>query len=316
MTTINGFDIANLGMFILRGGDYDLFTFPERKPVEQNSWYEEQGAETDLSEAFFNEKKVTVSFYIRAKAGADFFLNLYSFFDLLVQNTSVELNISEFGKTFTLRYLSCPQYQHRGGMYKLAGDKSGRIEVEFSMDHPLQFLDGDNKQPANGRTSPTFVSLNGMDLKDFGIVVNQCYNTVLQLPKRKQPLTISARNQTGLDVFSSDVQTFEEKRVTIDCTMLAENQTQFWHNYEALFNNLRLTQPVTLSTANLDSEPCYYVSMQNFQKLRPLSVRPIVSFSLVLALVNSDYTDGNYLITNENDYIITNDNNYITYDTD
>ena len=308
---INGVDIGDLGMFILRGGDYDFLSFPERKEPEQTNWHEYDGIDVDLSEIYFREKKVVIRFYIKGESGDEFIRNLNQFHTLISSPGDKQLYSREFDKTFLLRYVSCPVFAHRGGMYKL-GIKRAEINVEFSMDNPLQLFTGSsNLAPRNGRNSKTFVKINNHDLSDFGIIVNECYNTVLNLPAAKQPLTRSISNVNGLIVYPAAQTTFEAQQVTIECTMTANNRDDFYYNYEALFNNLSLKEAVGLSTFTYDDAPCYYRSMSGFQKLRPFGSRVLVQFSLSLVLLNPGLVefvlgteDGVAIMTETGDYFI------------
>ncbi len=279
---IDGIDIADLGMFILREGDYDFLSFPERKEPEQNDWHELDGVDADLSEIYFKEKKVTVRFYIKAETGDEFLFNLNQFHTLISAPGYRQLYSREFGKTFLLRYISCPAFAHTGGMYK-AGIKRAEISVEFSMDSPLQIFTGStNLIPRNGRPARTFVTINNRDLADFGIIVNECYNTVLRLPAVKSPLTRSISNINGLIAYISAQTVFEAKQTVIECTMTANNRDDFYYNYEALFNNLIIKEAIPLTTFAYDDVSCYYLSMSGFQKLRPFGSRVLMQFSLTL----------------------------------
>lgn len=278
---IDGNDIGDLGMFILKGGDYDFLPFPDRVEPEQNEWHEQDGVDADLSEVYFKEKKVVVRFYIKAETAGSFFDRLTRLYRIISAPGYRQLYSREFGKSFSLRFISCPGYNHRGGMYK-EGVKRGEIDVEFSMDDPLQlFTDFENLIPRNGRHSKTYVSINGYDLSEFGIIVNQCYNTVLRLPTVKVPLIRNIRNRNGLIVYPSAETTFEKKQTVIDCTMTADNREDFYFNYGALFNHMRMPGSIALSTYAFDDSLCYYSAMQNFVKVRPFGSRILVRFSLV-----------------------------------
>ncbi|MFR9164994.1 MAG: hypothetical protein ACLVKO_01750 [Dysgonomonas sp.] len=308
---IDGIDIADLGMFILRGGDYDFLSFPERKEPEQNDWHELDGVDADLSEIYFKEKKVTVRFYIKANTGYEMLSNLNTFLELISAPGYRQLYSREFGKTFLLRYVSCPAFTHTGGMYK-AGTKRAEISVEFSMDNPLQiFIGSANLIPRRGRSAKSYVTINERDLADFGIIVNECYNTVLRFASVKQPLTRSISNINGLMVYPPAQRVFEAKQTVIECTMTANNREDFYYNYEALFNNLTIKAAIPLTTFAFDDMACYYSSMSGFQKLRPFGSRVLVRF--VLTLVNMSpgliefilgMEDGFAAITETDDYFI------------
>jgi len=283
---IDGFDISAWGMFILREGDYDLLSFPDRKQPDQDEWFEENGVDPDLSGIYFKEKRITLLFYIKGATGDEFLDNLSAFYRLISAPGYRQLYSREFGRTFTLRYLSCPAYTHKGGMFK-PGTKRGRLPVEFSMDDPLQaFTNPGILIPRNGRSQWSYVRINGIDLAAFGIIVTQCYNTVLQLPAVKASLMRSFARRTGLMYFAPEKSTFRTRQIVIECTMIAANREDFYYNYEALFNNLTVKQAVTLSTFAGDNMECYYTSMTNFQKLKPFSGgKAKVSFNLVLEFI-------------------------------
>lgn len=332
---IDGIDIADFGMFILKDSDYDFLSFPTRKEPQQNNWPEYDGVDADLSEIYFKEKKVTPRFYIKAETAGQFIDNLNTFYDLISAPGYRQLYSREFDKTFSLRYITCPDYLHKGGLYK-EGIKRGELDVEFSMDDPLQiFTDNSILSPSlfgsfllnedgsfSGTEDDFFVDLgdavirnhsrvkiNGYDLSEFGIVVNQCYNTVLKMPAVKQPLTRSFERRSGLLAYTKRERTFDVKQIVIDCTMLSGSRYEFYYNYEALFNNISKTGELTISTYTGDVA-CYYSAMQNFKKLRPFNSRILVTFSLVFTLLHPGIIryvlateDGAY-ITTENEYLI------------
>lgn len=280
---INGVDVAQWDMFILRDSDYDFLSFPDRKEPTSNNWQQYDGIDVDLSEIYFNAKKVTVGFFIKADNGSEFLYRLNAFYTLISAPGTISLYSREFDRTFSLRYISCPEYRHRNGMYK-EGTKRGEITVEFSMDDPLQLFTNPALLVPTGNRNTQFVSVNNYDLGRFGIIVNECYNTTLKLPAVKPPLVQSFERSTGLHVTPASQTIFEATQVTIDCTMLATTRAEFYHNYEALFNNLTRREAVMLSTFSFDSE-CFYRSMQNFEKMKPFSDGVRVKFSLILTII-------------------------------
>lgn len=242
---INGVDISTFGMFILRGGDYDFLPFPERKPPYAVNWFEYNGLDVDLTEIYFKERSVNVDFYISSHTARDYEYNLNNFYRLITRGY-IELYSREFERTFQLRYIDCPAFTHKGGLYK-AGDKSGKLTVEFSMDDPLQlFTDPTILQPrklgsllasetayvltnsglyieigdATGMDNHiSHVSLNGIDFGAFGIIVNECYSSILKQSAVKQPLTRSFARRSGLKAYPSPSPTFEAKELVVKCTM-------------------------------------------------------------------------------------------------
>jgi len=282
---IDGIDIDRFGAFIMRGGDFDFLSFPERKPPYSNDWYEENGVEYDLSEVYFKEKKVTVKFHFSAPTGVLMVSALASFRSLIASPGEHSIYMRDFDRMFNLRYVSCSSYRHRGGLAKV-GDKKGDLSVVFSMDNPLQFFAENIVNPIGNFNNETHIKISGVDLARYGIIVNECYNTTLAYPAVKTPLTRSFANAHGIEVAKAKELVYKEKKVVISCTMRADTKEQLYTNYIALFNALRVPGLLTLTTFSSE-EYCFYSQMQNFKKLRPLSIRPLISFNIVLTCVDS-----------------------------
>ncbi|MEN9919688.1 MAG: hypothetical protein RL662_2124 [Bacteroidota bacterium] len=306
---INGVDIADFGAFILRGGDYDFLPFPDRREPKQNNWYEYDGVDVDLTEVYFKERTLSVHFYISASNSVEYEFNLNSFYTLITGGY-IELYMREFAHTFKLRYLSCTEYNHKGGLYK-AGDKRGAFAVDFSMDNPLQlFTDPTIRVPNSSKQYPASgILINGLDLATFGIVVNECYSSMLLLPAVKAPLVRSFARQTGLLAYPSDEPAFEAKEIAIKCTMTASTLAEFYHNYEALFNNLAKNEALQIESYLGEAE-CYYSKMEGFKKHGGFSQGVMVSFTLRFLQIDTGLTifvlgaeDGSALLTEDGEYI-------------
>lgn len=307
---INGVDIASLGMFILRGGDNDLIAFPDRKEPKSNDWFEQDGLDVDLSEIYFNAKKVTIKFYLNAVSTTDFLNNLKAFQQLITEAGNKSIYIREFDKTFNLRYVSCAQFTFRGGLVK-SSYKSAEIDVQFSDDAPLSIFDTTVLIPLSTKVNNTYVYLNDIELMSFGIIVKNIYDSALQFSDAKDGLNISSERSTGLTVYPSS--TSKIKKITIECTMLADSLSEFYTNYNALFNNLSVLEALSLKIADGNDISCYYSSMSGFSKLRSFAHGVMVSFSLILEAVSAirNYNiiaaeDGRVFITEDNS------NNYIS----
>lgn len=304
---IDGFDIDDLGGFILRGGDYDFLSFPERRDPLSENWFEYDGVDVDLSEIFFKEKSLTVKFHIKGETSDEFIYRLNNFYKRVSAPGYRILYSREFDRTFRLRFVSCPEYTHRGGLFK-PGTKRGTLSVSFSMDDPLQlFTDRSILIPTIEGRIPSQVSINGYDLSRFGIVVTQCYNSVLKLSAAKQPLTRSFERMTGLLVSEPEQATFEAKQITIECIMLADNRAEFYHNYTALFNNLTLTQAIEVSTLWADNE-CFYTSMSDFSKFKAFKNGIHIGFKLNLTCITAGLIE--YLLSTEDGYLITTEDDF------
>lgn len=306
---INGTDIADFGALILRGGDYDFLPFPDRAEPKQNNWHEYDGLDVDLSEVFFKERTLSVHFYISNGNSLEYEFNLNSFYTLIATGY-IDLFTREFARTFRLRYLSVTEYKHKGGLYR-QDSKRGWLKVSFSMDNPLQlFTNPAIRVPASSKNYPlSGVSLNGYDFAKFGIVVGECYSSMLAQAAIKEPLTRSFAKYTGLVAYPSSTPTFEAKEIIIKCTMAANSLAEFYHNYEALFNHVSQTGELTIETY-LGAASCYYLKMENFKKHGVFSRGVMVSFTLRFMQLDTGLItyvlgaeDGSALLTEDDEYI-------------
>lgn len=314
-TIINNLDISELGMFMTLNGGDSLLLFPERKQPKSNNWYEHNGLDVDLSDVYFNDRSLPIEFYIYSDNARDYERNLSEFYRLITKGYII-LYSREFSHSFRLRYLSCSDYVHTGGLYK-DGDKGGKMKMQFSMDDPLQlFTDPTVLQPrklgsllasetayvltdsglfieigdATGMDNHiSHVSLNGIDFGAFGIIVNECYSSILKQSAVKQPLTRSFAHRSGLKAYPSQSPTFEAKELVVKCTMRANSRAEFYYNYEALFNNL--TKPEALEIDSfLGRASCYYSNMSDFKKLGVFSRGVMVQFTLHLTQIDPNFT--------------------------
>jgi hypothetical protein len=144
---------------------------------------------------------------------------------------------------------------------------------------------GANLIPRNGRDIPCYVAINGIDLSQFGIIVNQCYNTALLPEPVKPPLSIGISAMNGLLVYPPAGSTYRSKQVIIECTMTADSLDGFYYNYSALFGHMAAQTAIELET-EAGTVRCYYSNMTDFVKLAPFSRRVLVKFNLVLTCIN------------------------------
>lgn len=301
---IDGVDIDDLGMFILKGGDYDFLTFPSRKTPESNNWYEYDGIDADLSEVFFSEKKITIKFYMRSASGAQHVSRLNALERLLTAPGYRSMYIREYDHTFLLRYLSCDEFRHKGGLARLR--PRTELAVEFCMDDPLRLFTGTSPDPIPEYNNNTYVNLSGRDLSQYGIIVQSCYGSVLTIPAVKEPLTRSFNRRNGLLVPETYLNKKEVKQVIISCTMRASSLSVFKRNYEALFN--ALTQPGEIDLQTFaGSQKCFYTEMRDCKKKHPLRERVLVSFSIVLTALESG--EAIFLLAAEDERMIVTEDN-------
>lgn len=305
---IDGMDLADLGMFILKDGSNDLLSMPDRRPPEVVAYPEMNGVDADLSEIYFKEKAVTMRFFVGADSGGEMTHALNTFYALISAPGEREMYVREFEQTFKIRYEQIQQLTYKGGLVK-PGRKKGELAVQFVMDDPLQlFKYPELVDPVGGRPSVTHVMLGSRDLSEFGIIVRQCYNTMLRHPAVKKPLIRSFRTMNGLKVSKPSAAYFETKNVTVECTMIADSRAEFFHNYEALFRALTKLEALELTTASV-MERCYYSAMKNFKKKSVFDRRVKVDFDLEFVCLASGDVDI-LLATEDNWLVVTEDGEF------
>lgn len=305
---IDGIDIyTDFGAYITKGGDVDLMSFPERKTPESNDWFEYSGIDVDLTESYFNNKKVRISFFLKSEYSREFVRKLDAFYRLLSAKGYRNVYVRELNTTFELRYLSCPEYEHRG-FFSKSGMKSAIITVEFSQDDPFQFIDLSILNPINPRQSLTCVSINSIDLSQFGIIVNKIYSGALILPGQKDVLLRESDTMSGIIADINGDTTYKQFSFTLSCTMLAPSLSEFIINYSALFNTLNSTDSLSLKLVALPKTiKCYYSKMESFIKRHAFKTGVNVVFDIVLTSV--DFKFLKYLFSTENSKIIISENN-------
>jgi hypothetical protein len=305
---IDGVDVGALGIFIERGGDGDFLLFPARRDPQYNEWQEADGMDVDLSDVYFKEKVVSVIFRAQPVPRRRMEESIYSFLDIITTPMVHEVYVRDFLRTFRLRYLDCPELKQRGGVIK-PGGKTARFTVRFQMDDPLQAFDENVAVPSTPYNNRTFVSVDGRELSAYGIIVKECYSSILPYPAARWPLTVSGDTMTGAIAYLPEETTFGIKQLVVACVMRAQSVAGFYHNYTALFHDLTIKEELMLSSAAGDEE-CFYQKMENFRRLAPFRRRPLVEFDLRFTAVDSGKAIV-LLATEEDEFIETEDSEYL-----
>lgn len=276
--SIDGIDISTLGMFIVRGGDEDLIVLPEQKEPEYVDWPEYAGKEYDLSNPVFEERDVTVQYYLMGNEKT-FKYRLNEFRRWHWVTGYRELYIQEFDRTFNLRFKGISDYSQNRG-FSVNGDKNAHIDVDYVMDDPVQFLDNAITTP-NGSGQQTYVGINDYDLSSFGINVREVYNSALCFSV-KEPLIFESDYKTGVTADVDATLAKDDAEINIKCTMTADSLEQFWHNYNALWYHLSAGEIKLSLTAARRYWKCWYKKMSAFTKVTPFGNRIMVRFTLTL----------------------------------
>lgn len=131
--------------------------------------------------------------------------------------------------------------------------------------------------------------INNIDLKaTYGLVILTGTEKLLEYPERKEPLQTDFLDQNGTDYYLNTMY-LKDKEVTLSCAFLADNDTQFWLNYNAFFTEIT---GVGLKQLYIDDHTqaysIFYKRTGNFKKtLKRLKNVPkvFVKFDLIIQVV-------------------------------
>lgn len=285
---IDGTDISTLGMFIARNGSNDLLVFPSRRVPDINDWFEEDGLDVDLSGVTFDAKKVVINYVMIADNYPLLKQRLNAFHNLHNQPGSRSIYIREYATTFTLRFQSIVNYEHRGGYYN-SSRKRAKISVEYYMDDPLQLYTSAIGSPVGPDATTARVKINSLDLSKYGITVREVYSSALRPRSVKDILIRKVENIPGLiaddGTISGSMELHTPKRkakeIQISCAMSSDSVNNLLINMNALFTVLRSDLPLSISHT-AEQSLCYYTKMSSFRKETSFSRKIRLSFTLHL----------------------------------
>jgi hypothetical protein len=273
--TIDGIDIATLGVIILRGGDHGFISFPSRKAPVIIDWPDANGFEIGNDDPVYNEKKLTVSYYLKGNE-TNFQSRLNSFVSLHEASGYRAIEVREFDQTFQLRYAGVSSFSMNRG-FSVTGEKAAKIGIDYVMDDPLQFI-GVTTIPTANREIDTQVQISGVDLSAFGIIVQDIYSGAFKLGIKDRLIYQSAYS-TGNIADTSYAPKTGKQEIIVRCTMICDSRAAFMQNYSALFNKLDFNGFTLGLIAASKQYICYYSAMEGFKK-RPWTGRAIAWFDL------------------------------------
>lgn len=255
---INDIDIfTNFGIFIIEDGYGELVQYPALKKIITNDWAEEDGTEPDLTAPVLDSRSMTLNFAVVNRS----YEAIKSFTSFLTESVYNIFNFNDIGYTFKLRLTSQGSLE----MY----DNLGFFSLEFADDFPLN--DYCYIEP-NGCGDYQSISLsysytdNGEsitvknDLSVYGIsVINNSLNSINELADIKERLSRDLTTHSGL-IYDSDSRIcFDSRKLSLDCLILSDTNSNFWLNYNALLYDLSRIDGNTLYTSDAEY-PCYYYS--------------------------------------------------------
>lgn len=275
---IDGTDIADLGMFILKGGDGDFIAYPDRKEPLKNDWFEHDGVEIDFSSLTFNPKKIKVDYYLSAPNTLLFKQRLNAFQNLHFASGNRQIFLRQFDYTFSLQFVGVNKMVQKGGLWR-DGRKSATLTIEYVDNNPTALFTPSIVTPTGGGIL-TRVKLNGTDLASYGIKIQDFYSTALNIPNPKLGIATETQFSSGAVVDVGFAPKKQPRKISMECTLLADNLQEFWTNYTALFNQLTQPEPLVFTLSNGTQISCYYTNIASFKKIRPFNSRVYLTFTL------------------------------------
>jgi len=276
--TIEGVDISTLGVLIVRGGDHDLISFPQRKEPVLIDWPDEDGFEISDDDPVFDAKNITIKYYL--KGDETTFLTRFDTFTNLHFQTSTPLSVyvREFDLTFTLRFVGISNLSINRGI-STTGEKSAIIDIDYVMDDPLANVIEEQDTPTITRDYLTYVELNTVDLADFGIIVKSVYPAALKSAV-KPGIIFNSRYSNGQTVTFPSENKKQTAEIAVSCAMVCADRDEFMENWNALWNTVAVPSLTIGLTAAGKSYAAYFSKMNGFSK-RPWTVRAYAEFELV-----------------------------------
>jgi hypothetical protein len=257
---IDNIDIRQYGCTLIWEGSTSVqhnlsavLKYPNRTAVQFRNWAEEDGIRPDLSEFLTEPKKVQLQFLMEADTLSQFWTQYRK---LIADITSPQAHVFDFDEvgTYTYYYDTSSRYQHPQPFN--AGYNLSVFMLDFIEENPVF---GSASAPLNSGSAPTGqYSLNGFDLGEFGMHVEDGTDELLRYPAMKNPFT------DGKKVDFTTVR-MAHKEVNLSIWQLAKSKEEFLHNREAFWNQFAQPGETDLYFNNIDaSTGIYYTSCDSY----------------------------------------------------
>ncbi|MCD8193630.1 MAG: hypothetical protein LUD74_03600 [Tannerellaceae bacterium] len=215
--------------------------------MEYNNWAEADGIEPDLSVVDFEAKSVKLTFLLKANTEERFW-NLYREFIAFMSAPGYRRVTFVSGLHHEIRY-------NTGSAFSLpipfdAGVNLTSFTMEFYEDkHSIN----DVPYPTGGIPVRGHYALNGYDLAEFGISVEEGREDILKYPALKKPFV----NGKGVSLSTLNVQ---HKEIKLKLCMVSGLLEEFLNNYQAFFYQLSRTGTISLYIKSLEGSVSVYYS--------------------------------------------------------
>ncbi|HRQ17700.1 MAG TPA: hypothetical protein PL085_11530 [Agriterribacter sp.] len=142
----------------------------------------------------------------------------------------------------------------------------------------------------------------------FGVAVESGSDGFLKYPAKKDSITHDWSDSDGVDVDLSSVY-FKSRDITLNCSILADNEAAFWNNYNAFIAQWATpgAHRVEIREFGYRSFYCFYketVSFTRYTRLKKLQGRIAAKFSLRI-------TESEPQVSRSDLFIVTQDGKFL-----
>ena len=247
---IDGTDCrAAFGVWVLKGGYGDLFSFPAMKDPDTNDWAEYNGEECDLSAPKLDVYNINIDF---VASGTE--QDTGGFIAMLAAPGRRKMDFPSLGRSFDLRLSDNVDYKTYSSL--------NVFRLNFVLDEP-------SKDSLFAWTSPgvslpeSAYTLDGVNFAHYGIFVESGRDSLLRPAALKQQMTRNISTLNG-HIYDADFVRFRAKDVTLKCCLKASEMLRLWSCRDAFFAALVQPEWRTLTYKGKTFQ-CRYVSSQNFR---------------------------------------------------
>jgi hypothetical protein len=299
------------GIFVANDGYIGLISYPAFKSLDSNSWPEENGCETDLTNPVLNYSEISLNFYAK-----DYYKAM-DFIVLISDKSYHDYRFEEVGVTKSLRLVS--------EVNKKLYTSMESFTLTFSDDEPMKgYSYQDPSDDGDVRVSQDY-EIDGKLMSDYGVyLLDGSDAEIVKSPAVKKNLLIDIPSHKGA-IYDGNLVVFEKKDVALKCFMRTKSVENMWRNLNALVYDLTKTVKTvdedgyeydsaerTFYVDDMTEEyPCYYNGLKatKFQVLP--DGRVWLEFTLNLVFTKFVVNGIEILLaTEDNELIVTEDGEY------
>lgn len=222
---VDGIETFEAFGIILADGSYeDLIQYPPLKPIDINTWGEENGIEPDLSNPQLDTRQFSLNFGALGNQS-----DMGGFIALLTTDGAFhEFYFEELDKSYTLRLISQSQNKEVSQL--------GLFTLVFADDYPLAGYT--YTAPSSTMAPPQMYDLDDYNLAEYGIwTLEGNEDDLKSSPAVRMNLLVNSGGTEGV-TYDGEHVVFTEKKVELRCAMRAATIAEFWRNYQALLFDL------------------------------------------------------------------------------